>query len=279
MIMTKVPEWPRPHEFQYNFAIPIESAAVRAATICPIITYDEGLGAMSAYESNPVNAAFVEAATDHCYPTSKINRVFSQLTVSMSKVMRETDKLGAVKFATATIHTSFMDGQLALDEVSTLDLNEILELQNESNDRQTYPVYNTVDLHDYKTNQGLDMPAEQLGLDTDLEIEAVAFNLDDYYDCLHYYTNGNKLRTICTTLQWHTLNRNHPVKTIYFNQQSNTKFMNAYAFLGALIYVPQNIAYEQIGKNSDTTIETCTLEFVFKNRYNEFNHEFNHSML
>ncbi len=280
MRMMKVPEYPRPHDWQYNFAIPMEQTASQPfATICPIITYDEGLGAMSAYESNPSNAAFVEAATDHCFPTSKVNRVFAELKVQMSKIMLETDKVHAVRFATAEIHTSFMDGELALDEVSTLDLNEILELQNEQTDRQTFPLYNATDLKDFKINAGLDMPAEQAGLDTDLEIEGVTFDIDDYYDCLHYYTNGNKLRNICTQLKWHTLTRQHPITTVFFNQQSNTKSLNPYTFLGGLIYVPTIAQIDQFGKPGDTTIDTCTLEFMFHGRFNEFNHEFNHSML
>ncbi len=277
--MMKVPEFGRPHHMENAFSIPLESAAVRNATILPLITQDEGLGAMSAYESNPANAAFVEANTAHCFPTSRVNNIFAQLEVSMSKVMLETDKKHIVKFQTATIHTSFMDGELALDEISTLDLNEILELQNEQTDRQTFPLFNLIDLHDYKNNGFLDLSAEQLGLDTDLEIEAVVFNPNNYYDCLHYFTNGEKLRTICTPLQTHVLTRNNPHKTIYFQQQSNTKYMNPYTFLGALIVVPKMGSKQQTGEIADTTVETSVLHFQSQVRYTEFNHEFNHSLL
>ncbi len=279
MRMMKVPEYPRPHEMTNNFSIPVESAGARATTIYPLITQDEGLGAMSAYESNPANASFVEINSAHCFPTSRINKIFAKLEVSMSKVMLETDKRHIVKFRTALIHTSFMDGELALDEISTLDLNEILELQNEQTDRQTFPLYNAVDLHDYKANSRLDLSAEQLGLTADLEIEGVAFTQDDYYDCLHYFTNGAKLRTICTPLQTHVLTRQNPQKTIFFNQQSNTKYMNPYAFLGILIDVPSNANAQQYGELADDTVETGVLHFNITTRYNEFNHEFNHALL
>ncbi len=277
MVMTKVPEYPRPHETVYNFAIPVESASLRTATICPILTYDEGLGVINSYKSNPQATGFAESASDHCYPTSRINRVFAELRVSMSKIMLETDKVHQIRFATATIHCAFEDGD-AEDEISTLDLGEILEIQKETTDRQTYPIYNAVDLADYKSNAGLDMPAEQLGLDTDLEIEAIAFSADDYYDCLHYYTNGAKLRKICTQLKWHTLTRQKPYTVLHFQQQENTKFMNPYAFLAALIVVPTTAQFDQYGKAADTTVETSTLEFVWHTRFNEFNHEFNHSL-
>ncbi len=279
MIMTKVPQYPRPHNWGVDFAIPVETASVMASTIIPIITYDEGLGAMSAYKSNPVNASFGEVSTDHCFPTSRVNRVFAQLKVQMSKIMLETDKVHSIRFGTSVIHTSFMDGELALDEVSTLDLNEIIELQNEQTDRQTFPLFNTVDLKDFKSNAQLDMPAETPGLATDLELEAVNFQIGKYYDCLHYYTNGAKLRTISTPMQWHTLTRNRPSTIVNVSQQSNTKFMNPYTFLGLLIHIPANVSNEQFGEPTDTTIETSTLQFSFTGRYNEFNHEFNHAML
>ncbi len=277
--MNKVPEFPRAHDFSIGFMIPIESAAVTRATIVPLITSDEGLGAMSAFKTNPVNASFVEVNTDHCYPTSRIDRIFSQLIVNMNKIMLETDKVHVTRFAVATIHTSFMDGQLAEDEVSGLDLNEIIELQNESTDRQTFPLFTNVKLKDFKTNAQKDMPAETPGLTTDLEIEAVAFSQNAYYDCLHYMTNGNKLPTIMTSLRWYTLTRTNPAKTLYFNQQSNTKYMNPYTFLGAFIYYPENGSSDQYGKASDTTVETSGLEFALRTRYNEHNHEFNHAML
>ncbi len=276
--MTKVPEYSRPHHIGYNFAIPVESASARLATIVPVITADEGLGAMSAYESNPENTNFVLAGTDHCYPTSRINKVFAELKASMSKIMLETDKVQIIKFATMEIHSAFNETGQALDEISTLDLNEILELQVETTDRQMYPLFNAIDLADYKSNPGLNMPAETPGLDTDLEIEAVAFQPSIYYNCLSHFTNGDKLRSVATPLKWHTLTRTRPAKTIYCNQHSNTKYMNPYTFLGLLIYVPTMAEIHQIGKPTDTTIETCTIEFTYQARYQEFNHEFNHSL-
>ncbi len=279
MRMSKVPEYGRPHDFIYGWSMPIESAAARASTMMPICTYDEGLGAMSAYKSNPSNASFVEVATDHCFPTSRVENVFAQLIVSMGKVMLETDKVHAVRFHTATIHTAFNEGKLAEDEVSTLDLNEIMRVTSETTDRQSYPLYNLIDMHDFKTNAYLDMPAETPGLDTDLEIEGTAFANNNYYDCLHYMTNGKKLQKIMTKLQTHTLTRNNPTKIIRFFQQSNTKYMNPYTMLAGMIDFPANTQAGQFGEVGDTTIETSVIQCQFHVRYMEWNHEFNHSML
>ncbi len=276
-IMTKVPEYPRPHNMSGSWAHGLESAVVNHSTILPLITYDEGLGVINTYKSNPQNAAFVEKNSDHCYPTSRINNIFCEVQFQMSKEALETDKVHVLKFGTMVIHTSFMDGQLAEDEVSGLDLNEILRLQNESTDRQTFPLFNNVKMKTFKSNVTLDLPAETPGLTTDLEIEGVVFNEGTYYNALAYLTNGNKLKTIQDGLKWHTLTKDRPSQTIRFFQNEATKYMNPYAFLGLLITVPTNASPHQWGKPGDTT-DVNHLEVSYRYRYNEWNHEFNHSL-
>ncbi len=275
--MTKVPEHSRPHQDETSWAHTVEQTTVQNSTIYPIIRYDEGLGVISAYESNPQNAAFLEYNGSSCYPTSTIHKIFCEGQFNLSKEFLETDKGHILRFATMKIYTSFMDGQLAEDELSGLDLNEILELQNESTDRQTMALYNAVNMRSYKAG-GLNLGADEAGLTTDVKIEAVAFNENQYYDCLHYLTNGKKLVTIQSGLRWHTLTRNNPHKTIRFTQEPSTKYMNPYTFLGVLIHVPLNNSTYQFGKAGDTTVDTNALEVVFRTRYNEFNHEFNHSL-
>ncbi len=276
--MTKVPEYPRPHEDTVHFAIGVESAIANEATIIPILNYDEGLGVINTYKSNPQNAGFLEYAGPNCYPTSTINSIFCEMEVSLSKEALETDKVHALKFATMKIHTAFLDGSQAEDEVSGLDLFEILELQSETTDRQVFPLYNNVSMKTYKTG-ALNLGADQDGLTTDLKIEGITFLPDDYYDCLHYYTNGHKLASMQSGLQWHTLTRQHPVKRLRFSQESGTKYMNPYAFLGVMIYVPQNDmqTVSQYGKTGDTT-DVGHFEVSFKYRFNEWNHEFNHAL-
>ncbi len=275
--MSKVPEYPRPHNMTGSWAHGIESAVVNDTTILPLITYDEGLGVINSYKSNPQNASFVEVNTDHCYPTSTINKIFCEVQFQLSKEALETDKVHVASFATMMIHTSFMDGQLAEDEVSGLDLNEILKLQNEATDRQTYPLFNNVGMKTFKSNATLDLPAETPGLTTDLEIEGVAFNNAIYYNALAYLTNGNKLKSISDGLRWHHLTKDRPSMTLRFHQNSQTKFMNPYTFLGLMISVPQNSSPHQWGKPGDTS-DVNHIEVSYRYRYNEWNHEFNHSL-
>lgn len=275
--MSKVPEWPRPHNYDGSFAMGVETAIANDATIIPIISYDEGLGVINSYKSCPQNAGFAEYAGGKCYPTSRINNIFFKMTATLTKSALETDKIHALAFQTSVFHTSFDEGGQALDEKSTLDLNEIMELQVETTDRQCFPLYNAVKLKSGTSNALLDLETGQEGLTTDLEIEGVAFSENKWFDCLQYYTNGNKMRTIATPLKNHILTRQHPTKTIFVRQQSNTKYMNPYAFLGLFIRTPKNITTSQFGKAGETT-DVDHIQYNWRYRYNEHNHEFDHSL-
>ncbi len=86
MVKTKI--YPRPHNMVHSWGHGLESAVVNQGTIYPILMNDEGLGTPSAYESNPKNAAFVEAAEPNCFPESRVDLVISELTLALTKPAR-----------------------------------------------------------------------------------------------------------------------------------------------------------------------------------------------
>ncbi len=144
-MLMKTKWYARPHNMTINWGHGLETGAANEATIIPITMYDEGLGSPTAYEANPEHASFVEAGEPNCFPESRINLIQAQLTVMMSKAALETDKLHNLTFGYMPIFTTF-DDQIANDEVSGLNIGEILELQTESTDRQAFPLFNAVDM-------------------------------------------------------------------------------------------------------------------------------------
>ncbi len=145
VMMMKTKWYPRPHNFNVSWGFGLESGVSNQTTIIPLTMYDEGLGDPSAYTANPLNATFAEVAMPNCFPESRINLIESRLTISLSKGALETDKVPAIRYAYMPIFVTF-DDIIALDEVSTLDISEVLELQREATDRQCYPLFNAVDM-------------------------------------------------------------------------------------------------------------------------------------
>ncbi len=137
--------YPRPHNMEIDWGFACDNAAVNDDTIIPITMYDEGLGSPTSYEANPEHASFVEASEPNCYPESTVNLVTCNLRLTLTKAALETDKMHVLRFYTQPIFMSF-DDILANDEVSGLDIGELLEMQRETTDRQQFPLYNAVDM-------------------------------------------------------------------------------------------------------------------------------------
>ncbi len=144
-MMMKTKWYPRPHVSTINWGFGLETGAANEATNIPITMYDEGLGDPASYPANPQHASFVSVAMPNCYPESRVNLVTCTLRMTMTKAALETDKCPAITYAYMPIFVTF-DDIIANDEVSGLDISELLELQRESTDRQCYPLFNAVDM-------------------------------------------------------------------------------------------------------------------------------------
>ncbi len=154
--------WPRPHDMRFGWFHGLETAANNAFTIMPLSFYDEGLGAPSTYESHPENAAFVEAAEANCFVDSRIDSITAIFRFDITKGALETDKIHAIRGFFMPMSLSFEDTK-AVDELSSLEIEDTLELQTESTDRQCFPLYNAVDMVERVAGSAL-MPTNQPGL-------------------------------------------------------------------------------------------------------------------
>ncbi len=268
--MLKVRNYPRPHSVQHSWLKGLEDAST--ATIYPILHSDEGLGAPGSYKAHPENAAFVETTATNCYSESRIDFIVSEFTFAFTKVAKATDGLIAFNLSFMPIFTTFLDDLTANDELSGLDISEILELTSETTDRQTYPLFNDFKVVEKFSNSAL-MAATMPGLTTTQVLEEVAWQKDKYYDALQYYTNGPKLRVCQGGLKWITLTENKPVVKVRIKIRRKSKFMNPYTFMGVLIDLPQSGSYKQIPIATDTT-DIQHLSVDVTTRYNEWNDQF-----
>lgn len=270
LVKTKI--YPRPHQVNLAYAHGLETGVNNEATIIPIARYDEGLGSPSSYSANPQNASFAKYDGSNCYPESKVDSINVELNFALTKGALETDKLPAIRCAYMVIATSFLDDLEATDELTTSQVEDLLELQHNTTDRWTAPLFNGVDMPAFAgTLQNLG--AGEDGLTTDQKLEGVTFSPNAYYQALQFYTNAPKIRKTQFGLKWFTLTRNHPVKKIRIHIKSKAKYMNPYTFLGVMTYVPASDSIYQYAPASDTT----NINHVYVScagRYNEWNEKY-----
>lgn len=270
-VMFMKQKWfPRPHQDDRSWLMSLEGAT---STIYPIVMHDEGLGSPSDYEANPEHALFVSPSEPNCYPESRINVLLANLKFSLTKGAIETDKVVAVRVAFMPIFLSFKEDYLAIDELSTFEIQDVLKLQTESADRQGYPLWSGTKLTEAFAGAAT-LPANVPGLTTNQILESVAFNQTNFYNMMHYMTNSGKLKNCVGGLKWLTLTKDRPFANIQLQLRKKTKFMNPYSFFGVLVHIPNVDTQFQYPIGTDTTAimhVRCDMSY----RYNEWNQNFN----
>ncbi len=271
-------EWyPRPHHMEHKYMHGLETGVVNNVTNYPVIMYDEGLGAASAYNAHPEHSSFSETGGPNCFPQSRVNNIFCQVTFSLTKAAIETDNLHNVKVGYMPVFFAFLEDYTALDEKSTLVVSDVLEMQTESTDRQGYPLYNGVDMVEPYAGVGT-LGTNVPGLTGTQKIEGVAWSNNVFYDSLQYYTNEAKIRSVIGGMKWITLTQNRPFHRARFRIRPSTKRMNPYTYFGIITNVPKVDSFSAYNLSADTT-NINHVQVSINCRYNEWNQDFDFGMV
>lgn len=267
-------EWyPQVHSMEHSMTFSLERSS-NNSTIYPIIMQDEALSP-SGQNTHPEHSGFVERSYPNCCPESRVNNINGRLRIALTKGALETDKVQPVKVGVMFIKTAFTEKLDATNELDSATVKGTLELQYETTDRQTYPIWSGTKVAELYSNSAL-LGSAVPGLTTTQVIESVAFDVNQYYDMLHYKTNRGALKECQRGLKWYTLTRNRPYVDIPIKIDGAIKRMNPYTFFGCLIHVPQVGTFTQdIAAGDTTAIEHVVAKFSI--RYNEWNQDMNHS--
>lgn len=274
--LMKVTNYPLPHAKNVQFSFNLFDQTQYATTV-PIAHYDEGRGSPSSINANPEHASFAEYASSNCFPESYIGKKGwnVNLRLRLSKHALETDKLHNVRVGVLVTAVSFLTDLTAKDEVSGLDIEDILELQHDTTNRETYPLYTGTDMAEPYTNAG-NLHSDQAGLTTDSSIEEVDFTINNYYDILNYGKLAPKLKAVQSGLKWYNLKRMRPVINIPIHLKNKIKKMHEYAglFVTVLCY-PTDNPEQTVLSGEVTTATTGHVIGQLKYSYNEWNERYN----
>ncbi len=270
--------YPQPHRIDGGCAFEFDDGTLDS-TIIPFCFYDEGLGAPTSKETNPRNAAFAIISQEaNCFVGSRINNIIAQFRFSLSSFALDQN-IPSIRFATMPVYFAFQEDYTAIDELTGLEVQDVLHMQTESTDRQGGPLYvATTDLPEKSAGNstlGVNTPF----LDTDVGLEGIAFNTATYYNSLHFLTIGPKMATVTGGLRWHTLSANRPHIIQRYNLAPKIKRMNEFTYGGLLVHMPirgfldQNFAAGEIAGSQNLVYMDWNI------RYNEWNEDFNSRML
>ncbi len=270
--------YPQPHVIIGGTGFELDDETINS-TIIPWCFYDEGLGNPTTKETNPRNAAFAVLADEaNCFVDSRINNVVAEFRFQLSTFAVD-DNIPSIRFAYMPIYMAFKENYTGIDELSQVEVQDILELQTESTDRQGGPLYvAATDMLEKSTDlalMGLNTPF----LDTDTGLEAVAFTPGLYYNMLHYKTNGALLAASTGGLKWDVISPQRPFIRKRFNLAPKVKRMNEYTYCGMLLHFPLAGTSDQTMSVAENTVAKVKAWVDWNIRYNEWNEFFNSRML
>lgn len=224
----------------------------------------------ASYYTNPEHASFAEYNGPNCSPDSEVNHIFTEIRFTMAPLLLN-DRVGAVRVCFMPINLAFEDGD-AVDELTSVKVNDVLELTSESTDRQTYPLFDNTKFTE-KYSQSDYLGADVPNLTTDQGQEEITFDMDLYYDAIKYYTIADKIKAVTGGMRWLTLSENHPTRRVLIHQKSKTKRMNPYTYKGVLWGVPKAGSKYQIPISADVT-SGVTMVVEQQTRFLEWNDMF-----
>ncbi len=268
---STITTYPRPHDIKVSWNQSIDSANQYSTTL-PLIMYNEGLGAPSAYKAHPGHASFAETDDPTCYPEARIDSINAMLNVSLSKAAIETDAVQQVRFGVQHIAGAFEDWK-ALDDMSAETVEDVLHMQTETTDRQVYPLYNAQNMFTQWASSSL-LHANVPGLTASQDLEGDSFDIDAYHDAIQYKSTSPILRKVSSAIKWFTLSRNKTFLNLPIRIAAAAKFMNEYAGQFVRILSPIISDHYQYHTAGDTTAAPH-LNITLKCRYNEWHDGFN----
>ncbi len=264
----------QPHSLSYGVAFELDDSTIDS-TILPLAFYDEGLGTPTALETHPENAAFAVIADQaNCFINSRIDLVIADLRFMLTSKFLD-DNITAIRGAFMVIAMAFIDDYTAIDELSSLEIQDVLEMQTESTDNQGGPLYvAAADMAEVSASRA-HLATTTPFLDTDTGLEGVAFGASTYYDMLSFMTNSGKLKAVQSGLKWFILDDMHRVKTFKIHIKPKVKRMNKFTYFGVLVHFPLAGTNDQIPALGEITVATQYVACHMRARYSEWNQDFN----
>ncbi len=268
-------EHPLPHNFG-NVTVLYGEDETKNSMIFTLLRTSEACLAPDTIEVNPEHASFGEDVGALIQKGSIVPRINLRIYANMTKDAIETDKMRTIKFNWMPIYISFLDSLEAEDSKTAVQIEDILELQHDTTNKDVYPLHSTVKLggnHPLSNKNAVEVLGDY-GLTTTAVQESVAFDKQLFFDALQYYTNSGMLKRVTGKMRTVTIGRDRPY-VYHSNNFTNpsVKRGNPYTFCGILYHVPQGDSADQVFGSSDTTNITH-LRVSTQVRFDEWNPDF-----
>lgn len=234
--------YPLPHTFENFFTLGADTST-KYATMIPLFRATETISAVEGIEVNPSNPAFGEQTGSLIAMNSIVPKITLNMHIALTQPAIETDKIRTLKVKWMPIYTAFLDSLTAEDTKTATEIEDILLLTHNTDNKDVHPTYSGADLNVGTvpmTTRGTTEAFGDIGLTTDTKLEAVNFVEATFWDAMRYYSNKQKLAKVVGKVHSVTISRDRPYT--YFSDNftmPTVKRGNPYTGCFILFWLPQ----------------------------------------
>ncbi len=270
---------PLPHLFKYEFGLNL-ALETQNSVITTYMRTTKASNDPTTIEVNPRNAAFAVDAGAVICEESIVQRMSIMKTYYMSELTRVTDNIHALKMQNMMIKGVFEDSWTPADEKTGTKIEDIIEVTHDTTNMDVVPKVSTVDVPNSDDHPLSSVTISEVFGDYNLtgnrKIESVAFDVDTYFNCKKYYTNGGKLNQVAPSLNTFMLTERKGFVT-----QGGTKFIPRHMQFGRrdllfaeLHHLPMYNTTEQITDSFTAPTSAIAVTVKIICAFNEWNPDF-----
>ncbi len=278
---------PLRHKLNYSFALSARSAT-QNSTICSLVRNHKSAIDATTIQVNPHNSGFQVDTGSIVSPMSIIDRLKMSIRIGLTDHAITTQRAKSVKVSWMPIFNSFDEKLLAVDDMSTDTVEEILELNTASASEQILPLFTTTKLNtdgDSEQNHPVSTAtfAEVFGtltLTTDTKMESVAFDNTKFHQALKYYTNKGAMKTLIGRTRSITLTEGKPFANFFIDKfvPRAIRRIVPYSYFGILFHVPVSADDESYYYSNSLVALKADVGIKLLCNYHEWNADHDQSM-
>ncbi len=245
------------HSNQIQFSLDGENALTDSTNV-PLFRMTEACNAPENVEVNPTNDNYAIDIGTAVHRGSLVDKLKGRMRMNLTKDCIETDKLRQLVMYYAPVYFSFLDSLDAQDERLTTDVENSLEMQHATDNKDAFPLYNGTDLPDAgnigTSTVGYTEVFGDLGLTTDKKLEGLdMIEIRSWFEQLRYFSNAGMMKRALP--RWHrvVLTRERPFLTNVRGVKGIVKRGNPYMYCGIIFHLPPIGGVNQFHLARDST--------------------------
>ncbi len=276
-------DMPLPHTFAYKNELNC-NLVTKNSTMESYIRCTRSAITPEAIEVNPKNAAFAKETGAAVAAGSQVEKMSVFTTLSLTEAAIDTDGIKALRVYYQNIHGAFPETWDAKDRITTTTIAQILEVTADDTDDDVTPTFvsdlTTEQDHPFSTVH-FNEAFGDLNLNVDAKMEALVFDMDEYWDAIRFFGNGGKLKSITGPIRSVTLTRNRPTVRIFGSKfvPKNVQFGNQQTYFGRRYTCPVKTDPHQILSDAHATTNVGHVLINTIVRYNEWNKSFDQTRI